>query len=190
MKLKDIIEETIPGDWGNEDYSDITPCEVYCIRGADIVSIGNDRYNEIPLRFISEKANNKKILKSGDLIIEKSGGSPSQSTGRIIYVSQVLIEAKMKVICSNFCIALRLKSGWNPKFVYYYWKYLYNLGVFFNFEGKTSGIKNLQLDNVLSSIDIPDYNYMQQIKIAEILSKIENKISINHQINRNLPHAA
>ena len=186
MKLKDIISEHISGDWGNEDSSNEAPCAVFCVRGADIVPINNDSYNDIPLRFISRKSFESKLLQAGDLIIEKSGGSPTQSTGRITYVSQTLTTEKPNVVCSNFCTAIRLKNGWFPKFVYYYWQYIYNAGVFFNFEGKTSGIKNLQLDNALSSIEIPEYTLSQQIIITDALSKLEQKIALNREINRNL----
>ena len=60
------------------------------------------------------------------------------------------------------------------------------MGVFFNFEGKTSGLKNLQLDNALNSIEIPDFPKTMQDSIVETLSKIETKIALNREINRNL----
>ena len=79
-----------------------------------------------------------------------------------------------------------MKLGWNPYFVYQYWNHIYNNGVFFNFEGKTSGLKNLQLDNALKAIEIPDYTIEQQNRIAETLLKIEQKALLNRQINHNL----
>ena len=93
---------------------------------------------------------------------------------------------KGNVVCSNFCNAIRLNEKWYPKFVYYYWQYIYNAGVFFNFEGKTSGLKNLQFDNALNTIDIPEFSLSQQKIIAETLSKLEQKMAINREINRNL----
>ena len=186
MKLKDIIEEYISGDWGNEDFSPETPCAVYCVRGADIIPISNDQFNDIPLRYVSKRTKDNKTLRAGDLVIEKSGGSPVQSTGRITYISQELIDSKQSVVCSNFCTSIRIKDSWNSKFIYYYWQYIYNSGVFFNFEGKTSGLKNLQFDNAIASIDIPEYTLEQQTEIADILSKLESKMTVNREINRNL----
>jgi type I restriction enzyme S subunit len=127
------------------------------------------------------------LLKEGDLVIEKSGGSPTQSTGRVVYISKDLIENIGSIVCSNFCTAIRVKPEWNPLYVYYYWQNIYNRGVFFNFEGKTSGIKNLQLDNALSSIEIEYLPLEKQNKIVVILSAIDSKIAINRQINDNLP---
>ena len=149
------------------------------------ISIGE--FCNIPLRYVSDKTLEEKTLQAGDMIIEKSGGSPTQSTGRISYVSEPLIAEKGAVVCTNFCVAFRVKSGWNPYFVYQYWNHIYNNGVFFNFEGKTSGLKNLQLDNALMAIEIPDYTIEQQNRIAETLLKIDQKSLLNRQINHNLP---
>ena len=190
MKLKNIIEKTISGDWGNELYSIETPCAIGCVRGADIVPIENNAFDTIPNRYVSEKSLKLHSLEVGDIIIEKSGGSPTQSTGRVSYISEALVKNKIDVLCSNFCCAIRIKKEWNSKFVYYFWKYVYNAGIFFNFEGKTSGLKNLQLDNALSSIEIPYCPKPVQDSIVGTLSRIESKIALNREINRNLPLTA
>ena len=186
MKLADIIETYISGDWGEETVAEDTPNSVFCIRGADIVPITNHCFDGIPQRFVCDKTKESKTLRAGDLIIEKSGGSPTQSTGRIVYVSDDLIKAKGDVVCSNFCAAFRVKSDWNPLYVYYYWQNVYNHGAFFNFEGKTSGIKNLQLDNALAAIEIEYLPLEEQNRIASVLSAIDDKMKVNRRINDNL----
>lgn len=191
MKLKDIIDKFISGDWGQEVPVDDATNAVYCVRGADIVPISNTSYDDIPQRFITDKSFTNRLLNSGDLVIEKSGGSPTQSTGRISYLSSDLILKKSKIVCSNFCVAFRVKTEkWNPKFIYYYWQYIYNQGVFFNFEGKTSGLKNLQLDNALAAIDVPEISLADQGSIVDCLDRISDKIALNREINRNLPLAS
>ena len=186
MKLADIVDVFIAGDWGNESLSNDTPNAVFCIRGADIMSIRDHKYTDIPKRYISKRAKETKLLKVGDLVIEKSGGSPIQSTGRITYISEDLIQAKKELVCSNFSIGIRVKSRWNPLYVYYYWQYIYNLGVFFNFESKTSGIKNLQLDSALEAIAIEEISLEVQNQIVATLSSYDHKIALNRAINHNL----
>ena len=83
-------------------------------------------------------------------------------------------------------MAFRVKDGWNSYFVYQYWQYVYNAGVFFNFEGKTSGLRNLQIDNALSSIPIEHYPISYQNSISAVLASIEDKIHLNRSINDNL----
>ena len=186
MKLIDIIEVFIAGDWGEETYSKETPCAVTCVRGADIIPISEYDFSAIPVRYINQQAYAKKCLQVGDIIIEKSGGSPTQSTGRVSLVSQELLDHAGAVICSNFCTAFRVKKGWNPLYVYYYLQFIYNPGAFFNFEGKTSGIKNLQLDAAFAAIPIEDISESIQNNIVAILQGLERKIAINRQINQNL----
>ena len=186
MKLADIVDVFIAGDWGNESLSNDTPNAVFCIRGADIMSIRDHKYTDIPKRYISKRAKETKLLKVGDLVIEKSGGSPKQSTGRITYISEDLIQAKKELVCSNFSIGIRVKSRWNPLYVYYYWQYIYNLGIFFNFESKTSGIKNLQLDSALEAIAIEEIPLELQNQIVATLSSYDHKIALNRAINHNL----
>ena len=186
MKIKDIIDQFIAGDWGEETCSNDTPCAVTCVRGADIIPISEYNFSTIPIRYISQQSYSKKCLQVGDIIIEKSGGSPTQSTGRVSFVSQELLDSVGPVVCSNFCTAFRVKKGWNPLYVYYYFQFIYNLGLFFNFEGKTSGLKNLQLDAAFAAIPIKDVSESAQNKIVAILQGLEKKITINRRINQNL----
>ena len=186
MKLSEIIDVFIAGDWGNESSSLETPHAVSCVRGADIVPISNNEFANIPRRYVSDRSFQQKLLQAGDIVIEKSGGSPIQSTGRAVYISEKLLSVSSDVVCSNFCVAFRVKNGWNSYFIYQYWQYLYNCGVFFNFEGKTSGIKNLQLDIALSTIEIEPYPMEKQIAIASCLETLEKKIALNRAVNHNL----
>ena len=183
IRLIDIIDEFISGDWGEETATAESPCAVSCVRGADIVPISNSRYENIPVRYISSSSLKNRRLSEGDIIIEKSGGSPTQSTGRTVFVSKKLVEAKKDIVCSNFCQAFRIKQGWNPLYVYYYLQVVYNSGVFFNFEGKTSGLKNLILDSAFQSITIKKVPLQEQDRVANMLSLIDEKIAANHAIN-------
>lgn len=90
------------------------------------------------------------------------------------------------MVCSNFCVAFRLKEMWYPKYVYYYLQNIYNQGNFFNFEGKTSGIRNLLLESAFRSISLPDIKIDEQRGIVSILEKIDNKISLNTRMNAEL----
>ena len=185
--LYNTIDVFVSGDWGNENSIDLDhPIQVSCIRGADIVPIERNEYNNIPQRFITSKSFSEKKLKEGDIIIEKSGGSPVQSTGRVVYVSKKLLEAHPNLVCSNFCVAIRIKKNWNPLYIFYYIKRVYEQGLFFNFEGKTSGIKNLDVEAAYKAIPIEYRNRSEQDKSISLLTSIERKITVNRQINRNL----
>ena len=152
--LYDIIAEFISGDWGAESKSPAATQSAFCIRAADVVPIESNDFSAIPKRFVSCNSFSQRKLQEGDIVIEKSGGSPTQSTGRVVYISKPLLDAKQNIICSNFCAAIRLKPNWNPYFVYQYWRYIYSSGIFFKYEVKTSCLKNLVLVVALISIPI------------------------------------
>lgn len=157
-KLADLIDIDKSGDWGKEFPEGSFTKKVFCFRGADINGLnGLDKLSP-PIRYISDK-NSFKILKSHDLIIEISGGSPTQSTGRSAFITDSTIKRfKYPLICSNFCKPVSMK---NKKLLYnfvYNWSTLFDSGVFFGFEGKTSGIKNLLFDTAVNScfMVVPD----------------------------------
>jgi type I restriction enzyme, S subunit len=150
-KLSDWIERDKSGDWGNDVLSGNFITKVNCIRGADINGLNGLEECAPPIRYILEK-NSNKILSSHDLIIEISGGSPTQSTGRFAYITEATLQRfEIPLICSNFCKAISLK---NQKLVYnfaFHWDSLYKNNVFFGHEGKTSGIKNLLFESFVNS---------------------------------------
>ena len=181
MTLLDIVEKWFSGDWGKESPCEDAQNQICCIRGADIVPIANVDFKDIPIRFVSDRSLANRSLREGDIVIEKSGGSPTQSTGRSAFISKELMEARGPILCSNFCCAFRVRSGWNPKYIYYYLQYFYGLGTFFNFEGKTSGLKNLDVENAFTAIVAPSASKDVQDKVEGILSSIDHRIALNRK---------
>lgn len=149
--FSDIIDTMIAGDWGKDspvgNYTEM----VYCIRGADIPDVKSGNKGKMPTRYILPKNYAAKHLVAGDVVVEISGGSPTQSTGRIASISQSLLDRYDKgMVCTNFCKAMKPKAGYSM-FVYYYWQYLYAKNVFFSYENGTTGIKNLDISGFIES---------------------------------------
>jgi type I restriction enzyme S subunit len=183
-KMEDWIESNKSGDWGKEEPEGNSTLKVTCFRGADINGLNGLAELKPPIRYILEK-NSFKILSAHDIIIEISGGSPTQSTGRLAYITDSTIKRfDTPLICSNFCKPISLK---NPKLLYnfvYYWNSLYDNGIFFGYEGKTSGIKNLLFDSFVSSYYtvVPEqslvnafYDFMENIQNKKQTALAENQ---------------
>ena len=100
--LYDTVAEFISGDWGAEAKCADSPQSAYCIRAADVVPIETHDYSAIPERFVSQNSFTQRQLRKGDIVIEKSGGSPTQSTGRVVYISQSLLSAKTRFLFSKY----------------------------------------------------------------------------------------
>ena len=149
--LSDLIISTMGGDWGKESEVGNYKEQVYCIRGADIPEVNIGNKGKMPTRFILTKNYKNKKLVEGDIVVEISGGSPTQSTGRVAFVSQSLLDRYDKgLVCTNFCRAVKPKKGYSM-FVYYYCKYLYEKSVFFLYENGTTGIKNLDINGFINA---------------------------------------
>ena len=162
--FSDLIESTLGGDWGKESPTGNNTEMVYCIRGADIPEVKAGNKGKMPTRYILPKNYAAKRLLPGDIVVEISGGSPTQSTGRVAAISQSLLDRYDKgMVCTNFCRAIKPKSGYSM-FVYYYWQYLYDRNVFFSYENGTTGIKNLDLSGFVTTeeIVIPPFELIQK----------------------------
>lgn len=149
--FSDLIEKTISGDWGKDSPSGNNTEMVYCIRGADIPEVRAGNKGKMPTRYILPKNYAAKQLVDGDIVVEISGGSPTQSTGRAAAVSDTLLARYDKgMVCTNFCKALKPRAGYSM-YVYYYWQYLYDRDIFFSYENGTTGIKNLDINGFIET---------------------------------------
>jgi type I restriction enzyme S subunit len=185
--LSSWIKNDKSGDWGKAEEQGNYVNKVSCIRGADLNGLNGKGTIKSPTRFVLEK-NSHKLLEVGDFIIEISGGSPTQSTGRMAFITKETLERfENPLICSNFCKAVTLKE---EKALYnfaYEWNRLYDAGVLFGWEGKTSGIKNLLFESFVTNhkVSIPSAEIMELFyeKAKPIHSKIQTNLKQNQKLS-------
>ena len=183
--LIEYISETIGGDWGKENPEGNNNTKVYCVRGADIPNMEYGNKGNAPIRYILEKNYKNKKLDPNNIIIEISGGSPSQSTGRTAYITKSILDMyDSPLLCTNFCRAIETKSDILAPFVYMNLKLMYEDNIFFNWENGTTGIKNMALNDMLSNIEVKK-PYEDDLKEYDLLfNSVMNKIS--HNSNENI----
>ena len=179
-KVSDLLKCDIPGDWGEEGIKGNHKYKVNCIRGCDMVDM-----TDLPVRYILE-SNYKKLLQKDDFVIEISGGSPTQSTGRIVQITDEIIKRfNGKIICSNFCHGIRLNDKDYASYFFQMWNMFYLNNIFFNYEGKTSGLKNFQFDTFVSETwYIPPKELVR--KYHEVVSKFRKQIDKNESETQKL----
>ncbi|MDF2448082.1 MAG: restriction endonuclease subunit [Bacteroidota bacterium] len=166
-RIVDLITHKMSGEWGLEAN---TGEGVKVIRTANFTNLGVINFENLVYRKIdANKVRQKKLLK-GDIIIEKSGGSPNQPVGRVVFFD---LETEDEYLCNNFTTVLRPdKIKIYPKYLFFQLFIAHIQGKTLKFQNKTTGIINLKLDNYLKEkIFIPPYD--DQIRIAQTLSKIE-----------------
>lgn len=148
--ISEFIASFKGGDWGKETIEGKYTMPVICVRGADINGLNGSGQIGAPKRYILDK-NKEKFLLPYDLVIEISGGSPTQSTGRLLLITdEMLSRFDEPLICSNFCKAISLVDHQYAYNFKYMWDSIYDSGVLFGWEGKTSGIKNLLFESFVS----------------------------------------
>lgn len=184
--FSNLIEKTISGDWGKDSPSGNNKEMVYCIRGADIPEVRAGNKGKMPTRYILPKNYAAKQLVDGDIVVEISGGSPTQSTGRAAAVSDALLARYDKgMICTNFCKALKPRAGYSM-YVYYYWQYLYDRDIFFSYENGTTGIKNLDINGFIETEPIVIAPEGLVEKFDAVCQTVFSKIYANGMENEHL----
>ncbi|MDR2904767.1 MAG: restriction endonuclease subunit S [Helicobacteraceae bacterium] len=184
--FNNVISTTLGGDWGKDVPIGNNTHEVYCIRGADIPDVNVGNKGKMPIRYILPKNYITKQLGVGDIVVEISGGSPSQSTGRCALITQSLLDRYERgMVCTNFCRAVKPLVGYSP-FVYFYWKYLYTQNVMFAYENGTTGIKNFDISGFLETepIVVPPIEVANQF--AETVEAFIDRIFSNGFESENL----
>lgn len=182
--LIDYISETIGGDWGKENPEGNNNTKVYCVRGADIPSMEYGNKGNAPTRYILEKNYKNKKLDPNNIIIEISGGSPTQSTGRTAYITKSILDMyDSPLLCTNFCRAVEAKSDILAPFIYMNLKLMYEDDIFFNWENGTTGIKNLALNDMLHNLEVKSPDEMKLKDYYLLFNNVMNKISSNSNEN-------
>ena len=184
--FSELIKTTLNGDWGKEAPTGNNTEKVYCIRGADIPEVKAGNKGKMPTRYILPKNFVKKQLTAGDIVVEISGGSPTQSTGRCTAITQSLLDRyDSGMVCTNFCKAIKPKEGYSL-FIYYYWQYLYGKGIFFSYENGTTGIKNLDFSGFIETETILIPPVDKVIAFDDYCKSIFNQIFANGKQNEHL----
>lgn len=169
---------TIGGDWGKEAPEGKEFVRVRIFRGTDLskVYLGDD--SGVPTRYVDEKKLKNRRLQAGDLVIEVSGGSKDQSTGRSLLVSsEILSRFHDPVEPASFCRLFRPKSLVHGTYLDQHLRYIYRAGKMWGYQNQSTGISNFQTEVFLKEEPIIDLN-------EEILSCFNKNIqAMNSRIN-------
>lgn len=177
ISLREAFEKPKAGEWGTEDLNgNGTPV----LRTTNFTDNGTIDFSEVVTRKIDKEKVISKSLKNGDILMEKSGGSTDKPVGRVVY-----FDGKDGIyLNNNFTAVLRIKDNrLNPIFVFYYLFFNYWMGGTKEFENKTTGIHNINLNDFLDEtfITIPDKEIQEEfvqiaIKISEAKKDYEKSI--------------
>jgi type I restriction enzyme S subunit len=166
LSVIELIDNSISGEWGEEPLHEPT---IKVIRNTNFTNEGKLNLSEVVERSIPKIKILSKSLKFGDIIIEKSGGSPNQPVGRVVFYDQ----KDGEYLFSNFTSALRPRQNVHSRYLFYILYAHHCFKTTLSYQNKTTGILNLQLKRYLEETKIPLPPLETQKKIAAILDKAD-----------------
>ena len=135
--MKGLLSDSFAGEWGGGAGDLLTPV----LRTANFNDDGSLDYDSPAYRCIAEKKVKTKRLRRGDIILEKSGGTPNRPVGIVAYY-----DSDDEALCSNFNHVLRFDEGSaNPFYMFHQLRWLREKGAFAPYTRKTTGLQNLQM---------------------------------------------
>ncbi len=176
--LKRAVNGCINGIWGEEpnDLHDIT---VLRVADFDRQSFKVSDLN-LTTRSILSKDRSKRLLKNGDLLIEKSGGGEKTLVGCV-----VLFDKVYEAVTSNFVAKMSPKDCYDSYFLTYAFSQLYAGKVNYPSIKQTTGIQNLDSDAYLmEKFCFPPKHEQRNISsfLDQETTKIDNLIEKQQQL--------
>ncbi len=168
VPLAKTTKRAVNGIWGNEPYGQN---DIVCIRVADFdrhrlrVSLDN-----LTFRAVTPRERRSRLLKRGDLLLEKSGGGELHPVG-----VTVLFNHDMEAVCSNFISKLSVSDGYEARWLTYLHSHLYVIGLNKRSIKQTTGIQNLDMNSYFAErIPLPPLG--EQVAISRFLDGVDERV--------------
>ena len=133
-RLGDSVANCVTGVWGSEPNGlDDLPC----VRVADFDRQRlRVRMHKPTMRAIAPNERRRRLLKSGDLLLEKSGGGDQQPVGVVM-----LYDHDVAAVCSNFVSRILVNEGFDSGFLTFLHSMLYAIRLNTRSIKQTTGIQ-------------------------------------------------
>lgn len=170
MQLGRTLSSSFGGVWGGDPAG--SDADIAVVRVADF-DYERLVVQEAPTqRAIHPRLTSSRLLREGDLLLEKSGGGRKQNVGRVVEWTD-----GKRAICSNFVHVLRPASEVSARWLTYMHRSLYLAGYAAACTKQTTGIQNLDIAAYLSArIAVPERGI--QAAVADFLDGESERISL------------
>lgn len=160
-RAKWSVQDCKNGFWGTEPEGEE---DIVCVRVADFDRKSKTvSLDSLTLRNIAPKDRNARLLKEGDLLLEKSGGGDKQLVGAVVSFNH-----NFPAVTSNFVAKMSVDKSCNARFLTYIHSHFYDGFVNYRSIKQTTGIQNLDSQQYLDErMSYPPLE--EQQKIADFL---------------------
>lgn len=161
IKLAELLELADAGVWGEPDSVN----GINVLRSTNFRDDGTLDLSDQALRAIPIEKRSLKVLMSGDIVLERSGGGPNQPVGRVCMFEGDLSDHTF----GNFCQRLRVRRDLcDPHFLFLNLYFFHLSGQTELYQKQTTGIRNLEYKRYLAhEIVLPPIT--EQRRIGRVL---------------------
>ena len=172
--ISELLEVSIGGVWGSDPGVDEIDVSVY--RQTEFDDNGTLSMPSDAIRSITEKQLKSRTLQPGDVLMQKSAGTPTLP-GRVVIVPSGI---ESNATCSNFLHLLRAEPNkCHPFFLFWFLWLNHQSGRAFEFQRGTN-IKNLDLNQYLvQTVLLPPL--AEQKRIVDVVSSVDAYIDALQQ---------
>ena len=159
-KLKDCLESHQSGDWG-DDFGEV---ELKVLRSTNFSNTRALKLEDVAVRGFSPAKGQKYDLKRGDILVERSGGGPTQPVGRIVVVAEDMNGFGF----SNFVQLLRSHDEMDADYLAWCLFQLHQSGEIERLQHQTTQMRNLDFRDYLKA-KLPKPPKTEQERIGRAL---------------------
>lgn len=167
--IEALCDIVIGGIWGlpeGEGEVDVLALgpRIYSPGTSDFVTAGS------PVRSFSRKQMEKRLVREGDIILERSGGSPEQPVGRVVIAGPDIEPC----VPTDFQRLLRPDPAQvTPRYLFWRLRHDWADGVTKNFSRRTTGITNLSVKDYLArEVRVPPLSEQEsQVAAADVIDE-------------------
>jgi hypothetical protein len=149
--INSLLALDIGGVWGSE--AGVDECDVVVYRSTEFSSDGWADPSTAALRSVSASQMKSRALRGGDVLLEKSGGTPTRPVGRVVRCQ----EPSAPAVMSNFVQVLRPDPvAAEPSFLFWTLWSWHRRGISAEYQTATTNIRNLRTRDYLGlRVDLP-----------------------------------
>jgi len=191
IPLSELTVISLSGEWGDDLFNKIAKEEndtvhVKVLRNTNFDNSLNLDLNDVAERLIDKNKFKKIKLQNGDILVEKSGGSPIQPVGRVAIFDNIHGD----YCFSNFLQCIRIDTTQClPYFLFVYLKAIYAINYMEYLQNQTTGIKNLIWEEFTDTpIVLPSTGIQEKIS-REVKNRMTEAISLRAEASKVLEDA-
>jgi type I restriction enzyme, S subunit len=167
--LRSLLSDHLSGDWG-DDVGDVT---LSVLRSTNFTDSGNLNVTDVARRGFSATKAGQIQVQPNDILVERSGGGPSQPVGRVVIIREAMPDTGF----ANFVQVMRPDpSDMLPELLFWMLHQLNRSGIVEKLQHQTTQMRNLDLRDYLKVLLPVPSDPGEQSRIAETLRGADDQV--------------